>query len=87
MMYMKTSRKYKRKTYTRTVTFTVQGIEYHGVSEDFSAGGIFIRTDESFSLGQTMVLAFPLSDKKKQVEFHAEIVRVMDDGIAVEFLR
>lgn len=77
----------KRKDFTSGVTFTVQGIEYTGVSEDISAGGMFIRTDDSFLLGQTMVLTILFTNRKKQAKIPAEIVRIKEDGIGVRFLK
>jgi len=84
---MKAPRKYKRNTYSNKVTFAMDGIEYHGFSENISAGGIFIKTDKSFSIGEAIELTFPLSNKKKQVKFHAEIIRSTDDGIGVKFMK
>jgi Tfp pilus assembly protein PilZ len=77
----------KRKNFTSNVSFTVQGVDYTGVSEDISAGGMFIRTDESFILGQTMVLTILYTNRKKQAKIPAEIVRVKEGGIGVRFLK
>ena len=84
---MKDSRKNTRGTYTREVIFTVGDIEYHGFIENMSAGGVFIKTDESLSVGKAVEMTFPLSDKAKQVTFHAKIIRNTDDGIGVKFLK
>ncbi|MDP2645440.1 MAG: PilZ domain-containing protein [Desulfobacterales bacterium] len=84
---MKDNRKYKRNPYTREVIFTVEGIEYQGVIQNFSVAGMFIKTDEFFSLGTAVALTFPSCDKTKQLKFHAEIIRNTDDGIGVKFLR
>jgi len=80
-------RQYKRKIYARNVIFTVQGIKYHGSSENFSASGMFIKTDESFSVGQAIVFTIQLANTKIQPKFHAEIIRVTDDGIGVKFMK
>ena len=82
-----TDREEKRKPFTSNVSFTVQGVTYHGVSEDISSGGMFIKTDASFILGQTMVLTLQFTDKKKQAQIPAEIARIRDDGIGVKFMK
>ena len=65
----------------------MEGTEYHGFSENISAGGLFIRTDKSFSVGKEIVLTLALSGKKRQVKLHAKIIRNADDGIGVRFLK
>jgi len=77
----------KRKPFTSNVAFTVQGIAYHGVSEDISPGGMFIKTDDSFIAGQTMVLTLQYTDKRKRATIPAEIVRIREDGIGVRFMK
>ncbi|MDP2645249.1 MAG: PilZ domain-containing protein [Desulfobacterales bacterium] len=84
---MENSRKYKRNKYPREVVFTVEGVEYHGFIDNMGAAGLFIRTDESLSVGKAVELTFPLSNKANQVKFFAEIVRTTDDGIGVTFLK
>ncbi len=79
-------RKFRRNTYPREAIFTVDDIEYHGFIENMSAVGMFIKTDESFSVGQVVEITFPLSNASKQVKFYAEIIRNTDDGIGVKFL-
>jgi Tfp pilus assembly protein PilZ len=77
----------KRKAYTIGVSFTVQGVEYTGISEDISPGGMSIRTDETFSLGQTMVLTILFTNRRKQAKVPAEIVWIKEHGIGVRFLK
>jgi len=77
----------QRKAFTSGVSFAVQGIEYTGVSEDISSGGMFIKTDASFSLGEIMVLKILSTNRKKQVKIPAEIVRIKEDGIGVRFMK
>ena len=85
---MDTPRKYTRRTYTHNVVFTVQGVEYHGFSEDISVGGMFIRTNRSFPVGEEIVLKFQLKKNiEKETTLHAKIVRVTHDGIGVRFMK
>lgn len=77
----------KRRPFPSNVAFVIQGVTHHGVSEDISSSGMFIKTDDSFILGQTMVLTIQYTDKKKQVQIPAEIARIRDDGIGVKFMK
>lgn len=76
-----------RKSFMETIYFTLKGRSYEGISEDISTGGMFIRTEGAFSVGQTIIVTIPLAKKRKQIKVPAEIVRVMPEGIGVEFLK
>jgi Tfp pilus assembly protein PilZ len=76
-----------RKSYSSTVAFSVEGRSYKGASEDISAGGMFIKTDDSFTVGQVITVTIPFFDKKKYARVPAEIVRVKEDGIGVKFMK
>ena len=76
-----------RKNFKETIHFTVKGRNYTGISEDISSGGMFIKTEDSFSVGQSIIINIPLTKKQKHIKVPAEIVRVMPEGIGVEFLR
>lgn len=76
-----------RKSFMETIYFTLKGRSYEGISEDISTGGMFIRTEGAFSVGQTIIVTIPLAKKRKQIKVPAEVVRVMPEGIGVEFLK
>jgi hypothetical protein len=76
-----------RKSFKETINFTVKDQDYTGGSEDISSGGMFIKTEGSFSVGQGIVLNIPLTNKRKHIKVPAEIIRVTPDGIGVEFLK
>ena len=76
-----------RKNFKETIHFTVKGRNYTGISEDISSGGMFIKTEDSFSVGQSIIINIPLTKKQKYIKVPAEIVRVMPEGIGVEFLK
>ena len=76
-----------RKPYENTVHFTIKDHPYTGVSRDISSGGMFIKTEESFSVGQVMTLTIPFPNQQKQIKIPAEIVRRTSDGIGVEFMK
>ncbi len=76
-----------RKSYSSMVSFTAKDRTYKGASKDLSSGGMFIKTNESFSLGEIITLTIPFSDKQKNIKVPAEIMRITDDGIGVKFLK
>lgn len=76
-----------RKSFQQPIRFTMDNEEYTGVSEDISSGGMFIRTDEGFSVGQLIIIDIPMSNKRNRVKVPAEIARVLPHGIGVEFLK
>ena len=76
-----------RKPYENTIHFTIKDKSYTGVSQDISSGGMFIKTDEPFSVGQVMTLTIPFPKQHKQIKIPAEIVRSTPDGIGIEFMK
>lgn len=76
-----------RKRFKETIHFTVKDRNYTGSSEDISSGGMFIKTEDSFSIGQSITINIPLTNKQKHIKVPAEIVRVMPEGIGIEFLK
>ena len=53
--------------------------------EDISAGGVFIKTKESFSIGEEIVLSMSLSGEGNAFKIPAQVVRKAPDGIGVRF--
>ncbi len=76
-----------RKNFKETIHFTMKDRNYTGISEDISSGGMFIKTEDSFSVGQSIIINIPLTNKQKHIKVPAEIARVMPEGIGVEFLK
>ncbi len=76
-----------RRSFKETILFTVKDQSYSGISQDISAGGMFIQTPDAFSVGQSIILSIPLANKQKKIKVPAQIVRVTPEGIGVEFLK
>lgn len=76
-----------RKNFKETIHFTMKDRNYTGISEDISSGGMLIKTEDSFSVGQSIIINIPLANKQKHIKVPAEITRVMPEGIGVEFLK
>jgi Tfp pilus assembly protein PilZ len=53
--------------------------------EDISSTGGFIKTRESFSIGEEVVLSMGLSKEGSAFKIPASVVRIASDGIGVEF--
>ena len=70
-------------SYRTQVSFTVGGNEYSGFSLDIGAGGIFIKTDEPFTIGEPIVLSIPLRDGAMVMNYEGAIARIAEDGIGV----
>ena len=76
-----------RKSFKKTIQFTVKDQTFTGVSQDISAGGMFIITEDTFSVGQMITIQIPLADKGKHIKVPAQIVRIKPEGIGVEFVK
>ncbi len=76
-----------RKPYVNSIEFFVKGRSCMGVSQNISSNGIFIKTDEPISIGQTIILSIPFTNNQKYIRIPAHVVRTTHKGIGVEFLR
>lgn len=82
-----TDREDTRRSFKEAIQFTLKNNTFSGVSQDISAGGMFIKTDDAFSVGQTITISIPIANKSKQIKVPAQIVRIESEGIGVEFLK
>lgn len=76
-----------RKSFKKAVQFAIKDQTFTGVSQDISAGGMFIVTEGTFSVGQMITVQIPLAQKGKHIKVPAQIVRIKPEGIGVEFLK
>lgn len=76
-----------RKDFDKNISFSVQDREYSAICKDISNGGIFIQTNEVFTVGQAVVLNIPFSDGNREIKVPAEIVRVSMNGIGLKFMK
>jgi len=84
---MTSEREDSRKSFKKTIQFTLKDQTFTGVSQDISAGGMFIVTEETFSVGQMVTIQIPLASRGKHIKVPARIVRIKPEGIGVEFLK
>ena len=78
-------RKHYRKDFFMTVDYTVEDQYFQDCIQDMSNSGVFIKTFQPFSIGQTILMTFMVPDHKKSFKINGEIVRVDPSGIGVKF--
>ena len=78
-------RGHRRKRCLLNVTYTVQDKEYRDYILDISSVGVFIETDETFSIGHDMVLTFQLPNYQQPLKLDAGVAWIGHRGIGVKF--
>ncbi len=81
----KEQRKYSRKDFLTIIDYTVEGRHYRDFIKDISENGVFIKTSQTFSDGQTIIMTFMSPDNQKPFRINGEIIRTHEDGIGVKF--
>ncbi|MEK6193966.1 MAG: PilZ domain-containing protein [Deltaproteobacteria bacterium] len=76
-----------RKGFEKNISFSVHDRSYKALCKDISNGGLFIQTNEVFTVGQAVVLNIPFSDGSREIKVPAEIVRVSNNGIGLRFMK
>jgi len=78
-------RQHDRKACLLTVDYAVEGRYYRDFIQDMSNSGVFIRTSQTFSSGQTILMTFMSPDHEKPFKITGEIIRVFPSGFGVKF--
>jgi Tfp pilus assembly protein PilZ len=78
-------RQHFRKPLHVPVRYTNKAGLSSGVIRDISLGGVFILSGGTFSLGQSLSLAFSLANYKKTVWIAGVVMRVTPEGFGVKF--
>ena len=81
----KKQRKYSRKGFLTLIDYNVGDRSYKDFIQDISGSGVFIKTSQTFSVGQTISMTFMSPDNQKPFRINGEIIRVHTDGIGVKF--
>ena len=81
----KEQRKYSRKGFLTTIDYNVGDRYYKDFIKDISGSGVFIKTSQTFPVGQTILMTFMYPDNHKPFRINGEILRVHEDGIGVAF--
>jgi hypothetical protein len=67
------------------VDFVVEGRRHHGVIENISASGAFIRKTGDFYQGQPITMTFTAPVKQTGIKMYGKIARITDEGLGIEF--
>ena len=78
-------RKHVRVDCFVSVDYTDSERVFKDYIEDISTSGVFIKTRESFSVGEEIVLSMSLSREGSAFKIPATVVRAASDGIGVRF--
>ncbi len=81
----KEQRKYSRKDFLTIIDYNVGDRYYRDFIRDISGSGVFIKTSQTFSVGQTISMTFMSPNDQKPFKINGEIVRANNDGIGVKF--
>ena len=82
---LKRRREHHRKPFFTTVDYATQDGVYKDFTKDISSGGVFIKTNMPFSIGQEVSLTFPIPNQQEHIKITGKIVRINDEGIGVKF--
>ncbi len=80
-------REHYRENVSIDVDCSVDDVQFKDFIKNISSGGVFIKTDENFSLGQKIMISFslPKFKFKNAITIMGEVVRVSPGGIGVKF--
>ena len=78
-------RKHPRKPSFIAVDYSSNDISFNDFTQDISNGGVFIRTDGSFFIGQQISLSFSLPKPQQDITVNGEVARIDTTGIGVKF--
>lgn len=79
-------RQHDRKVFLMTVDYVVEDRYYRDFIDNMSNSGVFIKTSQAFSVGQTALMTFMSPDYQQPFKISGEIVRVTPDGIGIKFI-
>ena len=69
------------------IDFTVKNASHKGLIQDISRSGLFIETGMPFTLGTPISMVIPFYKSDKKANTAGEVVRVVTNGIGVQFKR
>jgi len=79
-------RRFFRINYVTKATVTVSDASFDAMTDNLSAGGIFLRTDHSMQLGTLATIHFSIPNTSHpSITVKGEVVRRSQQGLAFEF--
>jgi len=79
------SRRYERKPCSLPTRYKSNEAIHHGLVENISRGGIFVKTEDPANVGQKLVFEILLEKKGKILKVAGQVVRCDGKGLGVEF--
>ena len=79
-------RKHDRKDFFMIIDYNVNDRYHRDFIQDISESGVFIKTSQTFSIGQKIQMTFMSPDYQKPFKIKGEIVRTHTDGVGVKFI-
>ncbi len=79
------TRKYKRSQCVISVDYKTPDDVFKDYIRDISPSGIFMESEETFTLGEEIVLAINFSDSGNPFRIPTEVVRTTSEGIGLKF--
>ena len=83
---IKESRKHPRRPFIRPLRFATADDVYDGTTQNISASGVFIATNDKLEVGQSLKLNLPLK-KGKMVGAVGKVVWVNEEGFGLKFVK
>jgi hypothetical protein len=78
-------RQHPRRAYSKPVYFTSQNQFYKGLTRNISRHGVFVKTNGTFNVGQTIKLVIPGTKIDNGVMLKGEVIHSHQAGIGVKF--
>ena len=88
-MRLSDKRKHSRQKVSIEAECTCDDVQFIDYIEDVSCSGVFIKTDEKFTIGQEIMVTFstPRLKFNNKITLNGEVVRTVPDGVGVRFYR
>lgn len=78
-------REYSRVACNIHVDMAVDGRAVKCFATDISAGGMFVESCETFSMGQPVALCFSLADARLPLKLKGRVIRLEHDGVGINY--
>ena len=78
-------RNHPRKTCSMRITYFTKDWGFNDCIANISTGGVFIETDETFSVGEQMKLVFWPPNRKEPIKAEGQVVWSPPKGIGIKF--
>lgn len=78
-------RHHERRDLFNIVDYAVEGKYYRDFIQDMSESGLLIRTSNTFSAGQEILITFMAPNLERPVKLNGTIARTLPEGIGVKF--